>query len=290
MRAAIGLLATVVILGCLAVTGPGGANAPEPAEVSPPALALVESSSVAVLAYFKAPAGTAAKIVSRLKEAEAKKGGLRYFVAEQGEESAYICFIGSGTLLKDDHVLSVSHLFYDNAPELTGQTPVIWVLVKGLAQPIGADVVAVSPRVPESEIAVDDYAVLKLRTPLGRPGVRLASRPAPLGGPVLFCGNVKGTAFLLRRCYSTEVNQFFIRRADGKLHLTYLIDSEPLLTVFPAGPGDSGGGIFNARGELVGVMYCGLSIADTMYVFSNPITKAREFLEKFGLGALAGGD
>mgnify|MGYP000036723813 CR=1 FL=1 len=37
-------------------------------------------------------------------------------------------------------------------------------------------------------------------------------------------------------------------------------------------------------------MYCGLSIADTMYVFSNPITKAREFLEKFGLGALAGGD
>jgi S1-C subfamily serine protease len=67
--------------------------------------------------------------------------------------------------------------------------------------------------------------------------------------------------------------------------LSYLCEV-PLLTVYPAGPGDSGGGIFNERGELVGMMFAGIQIACEEYVFSYPVSTLQKFLTDAGLEKL----
>ena len=58
------------------------------------------------------------------------------------------------------------------------------------------------------------------------------------------------------------------------------------MCVFPGGPGDSGGSICNTRGELTGIMYCGLTNYSEEYIFANPLSMLREFLTKNDLGFL----
>jgi len=58
------------------------------------------------------------------------------------------------------------------------------------------------------------------------------------------------------------------------------------LCVTPGAPGDSGGGIFSDKGELVGIMYCGIAIYGTHYVFSNPLHMLKEFLKEKGFRKL----
>jgi len=285
-KALIILLAAILISAC--AVSRGASMAPPlgrvAAQVDP--VRAVEAVSVAVLAYFPVPAEQAAKIIERLRTSRPGLDDLTLFVAAQDKNAnAYVTYIGAGTFLRENHILTAAHLCYSTDAELRDVKPIIWVLVKGFDHPVRASVAAMTIKATEQSLA-PDYAVLKLEEDPGRPGVKISERAAAVGDPVIFSGSVKGTAFFLRCGRATAVEQFLRRDEKGALHLTNLFD-EPHLAVYPAGPGDSGGGIFNASGELVGVMFAGLQIASEYYVVSNSLASLTAFLKANKLEHLA---
>ena len=127
--------------------------------------------------------------------------------------------------------------------------------------------------------------MVKLSEDLGLPGIKIAEQGGLQGSPAMMSGTVSGSAFFARFGFLTEFRRFLRKGTDGVLHLTAWVDF-PFTCVYPGGGGDSGGGIFNSAGELIGVMYCGVQIASEQYVFSNPLTMLKEYLVKVGLKEL----
>jgi len=250
------------------------------------AVSVVAANSVAVLSYFPIPSEKSGILIKRLQERQTNRFHIPpLIVPVQGKNGgSFVAFIGAGTILKDNYVLTVAHLCFDDDPELKGVKPIVWVMVKGLERGVEASLVVMTTYSP-GEIFAADYAVLKLKDNLHRRGARVGRAPVRMGDPVLFSGSVRGTAFFMRSCRATELHQVLGRDGSGVLHLSYLCEF-PLVTVYPAGPGDSGGGLFNARGEIVGVMFAGTQIASEMYVFSFGLSMLREFLNKAGMGEL----
>jgi hypothetical protein len=248
-----------------------------PAE-SPKAIKTVESVSVTVLAYFTVSDSLAGKIIERLVAGKPNRlNDLTLYVKSQEKDGkSYVVYIGAGTLLPNDYVLTVSHLCYSDDEELGDAVPQMWVIYNGGDHPVKASVVAITKKgvTPVSP----DYAVLKVEEKMGKPGATLAAKQSQVGERVYFSGSVKGAAFFLRSCRSTTLQQFLTRDQNGALRLVFASD-EPLLTVYPAGPGDSGGGIFNEAGELTGVMFAGMQISQEMYVFSLGLDSLHAFLK-----------
>lgn len=190
-----------------------------------------------------------------------------------------IAYIGAGTLLRDNHIITVSHLF--DHDDNTYRTE-IWVAFKGIDHFIRAELIAISPRDSNPFDYTDDYAVIKLKENVKRQGLRIAKHDSKLGEKVIYSGSVGGTAFFHRFGYRTDFKWFFKLEESERLHLSFWHD-DPFICVFPGGNGDSGGGIKNVKGEIVGIMYLGIENYLECYIFSNPLYRLWDFLKSRGL-------
>jgi len=197
----------------------------------------------------------------------------------KGERIKCIAYIGSGTVGLNNHIITVRHLFDHDQ---NTYKRVIWVFREGLDHPVNANLVAISTSDDES----DDYAVIEAVEDLGLPGIRIAKKEPRLGEKVMFGCSVGGSAFLLRFGWMSRYKWFFRKGYDGQLHLSKWVEFH-YNTTYPSGPGDSGAGIFNINGELVGVMYLGINVYEEMYCFANPLQMLKDFLEAHKLLWLA---
>jgi len=186
--------------------------------------------------------------------------------------------IGSGTIIRDNHVITVRHMFDDHYGIPPSQ---IWVFIAGWDHAVEADLVC------KSELGQfwDDYAVIKLREDTGLPGLRIGDKQPKAGEKIINTGSTGGFAWFTRYSRVTELQYYFRRGYDDILHLTPW-EEFPYMCIFPGGPGDSGGSICNTKGELVGIMYCGLTNYSEEYVFANPLYMLHEWLEKNELSHL----
>lgn len=200
-----------------------------------------------------------------------------YPVKIDGQKKA-AAIIGSGTILRDNYIITVRHMFDDHYGVPPSQ---IWVFIPGWDHAVEADLICKS----EDGTFWDDYAVIKLREDVGLPGLRIGyTQPQP-GEKVINTGSTGGFAFFSRYSRVTSLQYYFKRGLDDILHLTPWEDF-PYMCVFPGGGGDSGGSICNIKGELIGIMYCGLTNQSEEYVFANPLSLLHSFLAKNGLGHL----
>jgi len=190
-----------------------------------------------------------------------------------------IAYLGNGSILKDNHSIQVSHLFHYNSNTYDMRT---WVMLEGWDHAIEADLVAIS----ENVLFSDDYAVIKLREDTGLPGLKIAVIPPEKGDKVIYSGSTGGLFNLTRFGILTDLQYFFRKEYDGTLRLSRYEDFK-YKCVFPGGHGDSGGSIKNIRGEIVGIMYCGVAVEYESYVFSNPLSMIWSFLTKHNLTELA---
>jgi len=197
-----------------------------------------------------------------------------------------IAYIGSGKIISDptrkysNKVLTVDHLF-NHGDNTYSMTP--WVIKKGDDKFCGATVLARSEHLDFH----DDYAVLAVRTQTWKmPGLKIASKEIKKGERVILSGSVGGSAFFTRFCIATSFRYFFKRTEDGRLHLSFWNEFEFLPTLYPGGGGDSGSSVCNLKGEIVGVIYCGVELHAENYLFSNPLSVLKDFLKKSKLGHL----
>jgi hypothetical protein len=251
---------------------------------------MVMDHSLAIVSYFEAPPGMAEKIIKRinagnLQNQNISPGWPLAVPITRQDGTTLVAIIGAGTLLKDNYAISVAHLFQLNDDQGQPLKRVqSWALQRNLDHPVVAEVVA-QTALSEGENFYNDYAVVKLKENLGLKGISIAEDSAAQGEPVLFAGTINGVAFFARFGFMTEFHQFFRRDDQGQLHLSQWVDF-PFSCVYPGGGGDSGGGVFNTRGQLIGVMYCGVEIASVEYIFTNPLSLLKEFLTNHNLTRL----
>jgi S1-C subfamily serine protease len=186
-----------------------------------------------------------------------------------------IAYIGSGVILKDNHILTVRHLF--TATDNTyGRT--IWVFIQGWDHAIESELIAITP----DDDYYNDYAVIKMKENANLPGLPIATKDAVLGEKVMFGCSVGGTAFFLRFGHVSHFKWYFRKDADGRLHLSKWRECH-FTTTTPSGPGDSGSAVTNINGEIVGIIYIGTDIYGQLYSFSNPIKMLWAFLKEHQL-------
>jgi S1-C subfamily serine protease len=262
MRRFIPLLAILLLAGCVSYT-------PQFAPES--VITKVRAHTVSIATYYIMDDDQYNRFMS------SKYPRVKYPV-KIDEPKRAAAIIGSGTILKDNYVITVRHMFDTHQGVEHSQ---IYVFIPGWDHAVEADLVCKS----EDGTFWDDYAVIKLREDSGLPGLRIGdTQPLP-GEKIINTGSTGGFAFFTRYSRIAELQWHFRRGYDDILHLTPFEDF-PYMCVFPGGPGDSGGSICNTRGELVGIMYCGLTNYSEEYVFANPLAFLHEFLEKNELSHL----
>lgn len=193
-----------------------------------------------------------------------------------------VAYIGSGTLMRDNHVITVRHLFDHNENTYDRK---IWVFHQQVDHPIEADLIAITEKKVDEDY-YNDYACIKLRENLGYPGLTVARQNPKLGEKVLFGCSVGGTAYFLRFGVVSHFKWYFRKDDEGRLHLSHWVGYQ-FTTVSPSGPGDSGSSIINTHGQIVGIIYIGVNIYEQMYSFSNPVEMLWEFLDEHHLKYLA---
>ena len=180
----------------------------------------------------------------------------------------YEMYIGSGVIIPGNRILTVAHLLnHGEVAKITAIRPFDPAIIT-------CSIISITD---QSDDPTNDYALLSMDKDLKLPGLILAEQDAVIGEKVIFAGTVGGLC-ITRFGYSTQFKWLFIKR-DGKAVLTNW-QKDYFLTVYPGGNGDSGGTITNIRGEIVGMMYCGVEIYGESYIFSNPMHRLREFLNK----------
>jgi len=189
-----------------------------------------------------------------------------------------IAYVGSGTLVRMNCVISVRHLFVHNNNTLGKK---IFVFKEGLDHPVEANIVAIS----DGKEHYDDYAVIHLKESLGLPGLKIAKPGSlKLGDKVIYSGT-PGGARMTRYGYVTEFKWFFQRGNDENLHFSRW-DNFHYWMVPIGAPGDSGGSIITIDGKLATVLYCGIAIYGTHYIFANPTSMLHDFLARHNLSWL----
>ncbi len=203
---------------------------------------------------------------------------------DQATNQKLVAYLGAGAIVKNNHVLTVNHLF-DHDHQNNAKLLAIWILKEGVDHPIKAELIARTKCEYSGEMA-NDYALLKMEEDLGLPGLEIA-KPGNLkhGQRVIFSGSTGGLAFFTRFGYVTQLQHFFSKDLEGRLHLSFWEDF-PFWVVYPGGAGDSGGPVTNIQGEIVTMMYCGIAVHEENYVLSNPTAMLWEFLEKYNLKRL----
>lgn len=193
----------------------------------------------------------------------------------------FIAYIGSATLLKNNYALTVSHLF-NHEENTTGRTT--WAFKEDLDHAVECELIC---RGDIDLNWVNDYAVIRLQEDLGLPGLKI-SRTEPIPGEeVIFSGSVGGLAFFTRYGRITQLSAYFRVGDDGKLRLVPFGDQK-FWIIYPSGPGDSGGSIKNANGDIIGIIYVGIEVYQEQYCFSNPLPVLHQFLFDAGLSYLCG--
>jgi len=198
----------------------------------------------------------------------------------QDSQNVTVAYLGAGAILKDNHVLSVNHLF-SAEHQANALAMYVWVLKEGVDHPIKAYLVARSEN-EISKVVYDDYAVIKMEEELGLPGLKISTQDLKDGDKVMFTGSPGGLAFFTRFGFITRLQNYFRKDAQGILHLSFFQDF-PYWTVYPGGPGDSGGFVANMNGEIATVMYLGLTVHSENYTFCNPVKFLWDFLKKHNL-------
>jgi len=200
---------------------------------------------------------------------------------DEQTQNVVVAYLGAGIILKDNYILTVNHLF-DREHQNNTTAMHIWVLQEGIDHPIQASLV-VRTQCEVSQIFSDDYAIIRMEENLGLPGLKIA-KPNKLkdGDKVIFTGSTGGLAFFSRFSSITKLQHFFQKDTEGRLHLSFWEDF-PFWTVYPGGPGDSGGPVVNFKGEIVTVMYCGITVYSEDYIFGNPTQMIWDFLKKYNL-------
>jgi len=196
-----------------------------------------------------------------------------------------VAYLGAGAILRDNYVLTVNHLFdkedYYNFMH-------IWVFKENIDYPIQATMVARTRcELITRYVHFYDYAIIHLEEDLELPGLKIA-KPGTLkmGDKVIFTGSTGGLAWFTRFGYITKLQKYFQKDYEGKLKLSSF-EKFPFWTVYPGGPGDSGGFVTNVKGEIVTVMYCGVTVYSEEYIFGNPTRIVWDFLKEFKLEHLA---
>ena len=197
----------------------------------------------------------------------------------QGQIIKFLAYIGSATVIKENHAISVSHLF-SHEEGTYGYT--IWAFKNGLDHGIECDLIC---RGNIDTDWVNDYAIIKPREGLGLPGLKIAKTQPAIGERVIFSGSVGGLAWFTRFGYLTSLEWYFHVPEDGKLHLSSF-GLVKFMVLYPGGPGDSGGSVKNSSGEIVGIMYCGIEIYAEDYIMINPTELMWQFLKATGLERL----
>jgi S1-C subfamily serine protease len=165
----------------------------------------------------------------------------------------------------------------------------IWVFKEGVDHPIKAELVArtkcelITPGV----VHPYDYAMIHMEEDLRLPGLKIAEPDVlKMGEKVIFTGSTGGFAFFSRFGYITQLDKYFQEDYEGKLTLASW-EKFPYWTVYPGGPGDSGGPVTNIKAEIVTIMYCGVTNYSEEYIFGNPTQIIWDFLKEFKLEHLA---
>jgi len=254
-----------------------------------PTIESVRDHSVAVVTYFAVPKdqieGIRIKLAKEGITSRQVSPGWPYVLPiKLRQDEAALAIIGSATLVKQGYVVSVAHMFQledDKGQPLRRLQS--WILQRHTDHPVPIKLVCCTDlRKVQFQ---NDYAVAQLTEDLGLPGIEICDTEPAQADPVMFTGTVAGAAYFARFGFLTEFHYFFRADDRGQLHLSKWCDA-PFWTVYPGGGGDSGGGIFNTRGELIGIMYCGMKIADEQYVFSNSLCMLRDYLKQAGFEKL----
>jgi len=253
-----------------------------PSVFTPAVVQTVLDHSLAAVSYFEVPQEEVDQIIARLAAggltSQRVMPGWPLAVPVTGQDGKRVVAVfGAATLLQDGYAITVSHLFYIEDKEgVPLKMLQAWVFQRNTDHPVVVEVVRSTPRGGEDPF-YNDYAVIRLKEDLRLPGVNVAKEGLFQGEPVMFAGTVNGAAFFARFGFVTAFQRFFRKDDKGILHLSQWT-SFPLVCIYPGGGGDSGGGVFNAAGELVGVMYCGMQVGTETVVFSNPLVMLKEFL------------
>ncbi len=196
-----------------------------------------------------------------------------------------VAYLGAGKIIKDNNILTVNHLFDEEAYY---NYMYIWIFKEGVDHPIKAELVARTEcELITREVHFNDYAIIKMEEDLELPGLKIAKPDTlKMGDKVIFTGSTGGFAFFTRFGYVTKLEEYFQRDIEGKLELVSL-ESFPFWTVYPGGSGDSGGSVVNIKGEIVTIMYCGITNHSEEYIFGNPTQMIWDFLKEYNLEHLA---
>lgn len=153
---------------------------------------------------------------------------------------------GAGALLRDGRIVSALHVFVDPARSVRGQS---WGLLPEetirdaeftFTTDDGGEVRPLAAGSKHRYWASDDLIVIEPTDRIARGGVRLAATPVQPNDRVTFVGLSENRG-----------GEFVVLRS----HVTIRATSSPHFFVFGNSvPGDSGGPIFNDRGELVGLI------------------------------------
>jgi len=196
-----------------------------------------------------------------------------------------VAYLGAGAIIKNNHILTVNHLFNQ---ERYYDFMSVWVFKEGIGHPIKAKLIVRTECELISEgVHFYDYAIIKMEEDLGLPGLKIAKPDSlKMGDKVIFTGSTGGFAFFTRFGYATKLQNYLQRDIAGKLGLSSF-EKFPFWTVYPGGSGDSGGFVVDTNGEIVTVMYCGLTNNSEMYIFGNPTQIIWDFLKEYNLEHLA---
>ena len=245
------------------------------ADISAKTMKKVDSATCAITSYFEITE-------TQWNQGRLEKGGIGHPLITvplgkaQDSPKYVVAYIGAGTLLGDNYILTVRHMIKDESGQDASH---VYAIFEGIDHAIGCNVIAVS----EGKEFCDDYAVLQLKEDIRRQGLKIAKHEFKHGEWVIFSGSTGGLAFWTRIGHAVDLKHYFFRDENtGILHLGFW-ENFYFLTVYPGGPGDSGGSIKNKDGEIIGLMYCGLSLYDEQYIFSNPLWMLKTFLQSNGL-------
>ena len=231
----------------------------------------VRKHSVGVIAHYYLTSDVYVKELKKIRDK-----GLKYPDIIITNPEKRISYVGAGTILPDDHVVTVNHLF-SRIDDVLGMK--ILIQGDGWEVPIRAIIVYRS----KNEDFSDDYTILRMAHSPGLPGIVVANKGFKIGDRYMAIGSSSGFAYVIRFGFIIPIQKFFRRNELNELKISKWEDF-PYTTIYPGAQGDSGGGVFNKKGELVTVMYCGIPNPNVPYVFANPNILLQDFLIEHGFG------
>lgn len=236
--------------------------------------AQVSKYCVGIAAYFPYKPDT----YNKIREKYIRRRWILDSAIVTQDEKQYMVFFGAGTVIKFNYIVTVAHLFDEEyeKPEMS------YVLMDGLDHAVKLKVLVVTDL---NANYVDDYALVQPEEDLGLLGAKIGRANPKISETVVFQGCPGGVSFFRRIGFISDLNWMFGRNDNGVFVMSHF-GPFPFQIVYPGAPGDSGGGIFNNKGELVGVMYLGLNVHSMTLVMSNPTQNLRDFLTKNGYEAL----